>query len=490
MTKQILYFFILFSCCCCVREKSSFPDLENNKQTDLRISSNDEKLTDIFNWAIKNSKTYTGNDNDPVGPWYESALPERESFCIRDISHQCIGEEINGHSRQNLNMFTKFVQNISESKDWCTYWEINRYNLPAPVDYSSDKDFWYNLNANFDIIDACYRLYLWTGNKAYIEDPAFDRFFRLSLNEYIDRWQLQADKIMNRPPLMNMPVPPPEEIRFKHTRGLPSYDEGRVGFSVSGDLIAMIYSGFTKYAEIQKIKGEMEQYRMLQAKANEYKDLFNTAWWNEQTGNYYFFLAEGELIEKNYSHLFLPWYGIVDNSQRLASILEKASKTKTNVESKSYYPLIYYKHSFPEIAYNYMNELYADPRRDYPEVASGLIEGIVCGLAGINADAAENRISSCPQFTDTTHWVAIENIPTFAGLISVLHLSETKTSLLNKGQKDITWRTLFKGRHAIIQCNGIQFETMTQTDPLGNIYSYVDIPCPSGSHITSETINN
>ena len=91
----------------------------------------------------------------------------------------------------------KFVENISESKDYCSYWEIDRNNLPASADYVSDQDFWYNLNANFDVMNACYRLYLWTGDEVYINDPRFEEFFRLSANEYIDRWQLQADKIMD-----------------------------------------------------------------------------------------------------------------------------------------------------------------------------------------------------------------------------------------------------------------------------------------------------
>ena len=49
-------------------------------------------------------------------------------------------------------MFLKFAQNISESKDYCSYWEINKFDEPAPVDFRNDKDFWYNLPANFDVI--------------------------------------------------------------------------------------------------------------------------------------------------------------------------------------------------------------------------------------------------------------------------------------------------------------------------------------------------
>lgn len=212
--KTIYIPLLLLLCCSCCQKHSPYPDIVNGEQKELRLLSSDTTLMNMFNWALQASNDHTGSDDDPVGPWYEAALPNREAFCIRDISHQCIGEEINGHGKQNLNMFTKFVENISESKDWCTYWEINRHNLPAPVDYTSDKDFWYNLNANFDIIDACYRLYLWTGDKTYLEDPRFERFYQLTLNEYMERWQLEVDKIMQRPAFMNRPDPLPEKDTY------------------------------------------------------------------------------------------------------------------------------------------------------------------------------------------------------------------------------------------------------------------------------------
>jgi hypothetical protein len=51
---------------------------------------------------------------------------------MRDVSHQCIGGEILGLSQENRNMFTLFAKNISASKDWCSYWEINKWGKPAP----------------------------------------------------------------------------------------------------------------------------------------------------------------------------------------------------------------------------------------------------------------------------------------------------------------------------------------------------------------------
>src|SRR5258708_3043401 len=53
--------------------------------------SSDTALENAFAWAKAMALHYRAGPGDPVGPWYESALPPRDAFCIRDVSHQCIG---------------------------------------------------------------------------------------------------------------------------------------------------------------------------------------------------------------------------------------------------------------------------------------------------------------------------------------------------------------------------------------------------------------
>src|ERR1700687_57473 len=142
-------------------------------QAGIRFNSSDTSLENVCVWAKAMALHYKSGSGDAVGPWYESALPPRYAFCMRDVSHQCIGAEILGMHSENKNMFTKFAQHISASKDWCSYWEIDKYDRPSPADYRSDREFWNNLNANFDFIDASWRSYLWTGDSIYIKDSAF-----------------------------------------------------------------------------------------------------------------------------------------------------------------------------------------------------------------------------------------------------------------------------------------------------------------------------
>ncbi len=165
----------------------------------VTLTSTDTALQGAFNRAKQMALKHRGDPADPVGPWYESALPPRSAFCMRDVSHMATSGEILGMSRENKNMFTKFVSNISESKDWCTYWEIDKWNRPCPADYRNDKEFWYNLPANFDVLNASYQLYLWTGDTTYISNPAFTNFFEKTVNEFIAHWALQSNSIMTRP---------------------------------------------------------------------------------------------------------------------------------------------------------------------------------------------------------------------------------------------------------------------------------------------------
>jgi len=61
----------------------------------LELRSSDQELVQAFDWAKKQALSYVF-DGDPVGPWYEAALPGRRAFCMRDVSHQAAGAQALG----------------------------------------------------------------------------------------------------------------------------------------------------------------------------------------------------------------------------------------------------------------------------------------------------------------------------------------------------------------------------------------------------------
>ena len=61
------------------------------QEKSVTFTSSDKKVEVAFKWAEDMALRYKGKPGDPVGPWYESALFPRYAFCMRDVSHQCIG---------------------------------------------------------------------------------------------------------------------------------------------------------------------------------------------------------------------------------------------------------------------------------------------------------------------------------------------------------------------------------------------------------------
>ena len=144
---------------------------------------------------------------------------------------------------------------------------------PAPVDYKSDKDFWYNLTANFDVLDACWRQFLWTGDAAYVTDPAFLEFYRLTVGEYIEAWDKDGDGI-------------PEHRPEYGYRGLGGYDEGPFSDRAlyGSDLIAAMGRAFDSYGRIRQTLGNREDGDPFFERAEGLRKHYEEGWWSEEKG--------------------------------------------------------------------------------------------------------------------------------------------------------------------------------------------------------------
>ena len=326
----------------------------------LTLRSSDERLSEAFRWARQQALAYVF-DGDPVGPWYEAALPGRQAFCMRDVSHQGAGAHALGLAPYTYNMLHRFAENIAESRDWCSYWEINRENKPAPVDYQSDQAFWYDLPANFDVLDACARMYRWTGDRRYLNDPAFLNFYDRTVRDYVAKWQLSPEQVMHR----QLPVPPPglsgPAARFFPARGIPSYIEGGSQFVVGVDLLAAEYAAFLAYSHIQQLRGNEAGAREYLAKALELKKLVNETWWNADQRQYYSTLSRDYKLQGS-DRLALGdravlYYGVAEDGAKARSALDGLlsrikQPSSLAVEEQSHYAEIFYRYGLPDVAYS------------------------------------------------------------------------------------------------------------------------------------------
>ena len=429
----------------------------------VQFFASDSSLASAFNWAKAMALSFAHDGYDPVGYWYEAALPNREAFCMRDVSHQVIGAEILGLSRHNLNMMLKFAQNISEEKDYCSYWEINRYNKPAPVDYETDKDFWYNLPANFDVIYGAHRLYNWTGDHTYLKNADFKDFYELSLNEYIDRWQLGRTEVLKRDRKMHIRTE--ASSRFGMKRGIPTYNEGGRGETRLGiDMTASLVAAYQAYSEILTTSGQEKEALVYEKKTALELDFLNEFWWDNEKQTYRSILYEDGTFDhfmvgndQAFLH-YLYYFDVIDDPSRILSLVKdyRLHFNELIVELKSYLPIMFYENGHSEVANQMVIDLCdsSNLRRDYPENSFTIIEHITRGLMGINVEAASNTFSTLSRLSENLDWAEMKYVPLLSNDVSVKHFGRSKSRVRNDRGGRIKCEVRITGQHRHLFVNG------------------------------------
>jgi hypothetical protein len=459
------------------------------RRSNLEFSSSDARLMAAFDWAKKEAMAYVF-DGDQVGPWYEAALPGRRAFCMRDVSHQAAGAQALGLEKYTHNMLHRFAENISPSRDWCSYWEINYMNQPAPVDYKNDAEFWYNLPANFDVLDACYRMFLFTGDASYIDDPAFLNFYNRTVTDYVSRWDLGVDHVMSR---TNMGA------GTTYFRGDPSYEESRRDLVLGVDLLATQYAGYRSFAAIQAIRGDQGAARAYLASASDIKRLVNTTWWNSTERHFYAFFDKDRQF-RGRAGADLLYRDVADDGPKAQSALhdlmeQMQSEPAGAVEPASHFAEILYRYGEPDSAYTEIMDLARTgrDRQEYPEVSFSVIGAIVGGLVGIGVepvvpieDVAKGKqfaivIKTLPQLTSKTAWVEVRNVPIGGGKVSVRHDENRATVFTNQGTKEVTWEAAFPGSFASLTLDGRPVEAHVASGCLGHKVSWIRVPVKGGT---------
>lgn len=473
----------------------------------LALDTSDANLGTAFGWARRQAVAYAFR-GDPVGDWYEAALPGRQAFCLRDVSHQSMGAHSLGLGRHTRNMLGKFAENISEAKDWCSYWEINRENLPAPVDYRNDTDFWYNLPANFDVLDACFRMYMWTGDRTYLTDREFLNFYKRTTHEYVDRWDLGLDRIMTRARIMNVRGHADPANRFQTNRGIPSYEESDTNFVVAIDQIAVQYAGYLAYARFAQLAGNEEESKEFLKRANEVKSFLNQVWWDKESGGYFSSLGLDHKLRKRGFNLAVLYYGAAEDGPKAESVVTAilrsvANKEPMGIEEQSHVPEVLYRYGKADAAYDQILDLTAEgkSRREYPEVSYSVIGTVVTGLMGIELVLAEpakaqrqplyveGTVRTLSRLTAKTKWAELRHVPIRANEITVHHEGLSKTALTNEAGPALIWNACFAGSHAKLLANGKTVEAApTESGRNGQPVSCTTIVVGSGERKMVQTL--
>lgn len=467
----------------------------SHAQAQATFKSNNVHLNETFDWAKNKALSLAHDGSDPVGYWYEAALPNREAFCMRDVSHQAIGASILGLEKHNLNMFQKFAENISVEKDYCSYWEINRYNKPAPVDYQNDKDFWYNLPANFDVIYNAYRLYQWTGDKTYIQHPEFKNFYALSMNNYVDHWELGFDKITQR----NRNMHSGSSKRFGTHRGIPTYNEGgRAETILAIDLNASLIAAYKAYSKILTLNGKPNEAAIYLKKAKREQKFLDEFWWDKQKQEY----RSVQYVDKSFDYLmigddqaflhYLLYYDVLEDQTKVSKLAEQYRENyeKLIIELKSYLPTIFYENGYSNLATKMIMDIGSskNKRRDYPENSFTIIEHITRGLMGVQMDATKNTVTTFSRLAAEDDWAEMKELKFQSNTISVKHDGTAATTFKNQTGASLSWEACFSGNHKFIYVNGVKKKCKKGIDH-GKPYASVTFAVKQGEEIRISVIN-
>lgn len=481
--------------------------------SDLEFTSSDAHLVQAFDWAKRQAMAYVQDGSDPVGLWYETGLPGRTRFSMRDTSHQSMGAQALGLSAYTYNMLHHFAAGISDSKDWCSYWGIDRWGRPARVDYKNDDEFWYDLPANFDVLDASYRMFLWTGDLSYVNDPAFLNFYKRTVDDYVQRWQLGAGEVMTRKRWLNVHGAFDPHNNFQTARGIPGYREGPRDYIVGVDLLATEYRAFEDYVYIEQYRGDAETAAIYQKKADTLKNFINTTWWDAKAGRFY------SLLDKDYqlqpadpasathtNNVELLYRGAADDGVKLEGALDSLLETikrnpSSQVEGESHYPEVLYRYGKPEIAYQEIMDMTrpGKNRQEYPEVSYSVIGAMVTGLVGLNLEAppplessgngggyTEIVVTTLPELTRQTAWAEIRNVPIRTNKVAVRQDGDRKTTLTNESGPSFIWKAMLPGSYATLTVNGKAEKATQEKLSLNRGVSWVRMPVGAGDTIVVE----
>ena len=449
-------------------------------QSKLEIDSSSAKLVDVFHWGRNQAMAYAFDADDPVGPWYEAVEPGREGFCIRDTCHQALGAHALGLARFNLNMLRRFGENISDSKDWCSYWEIDRFGRPAPVDYENDASFWYNLPSNFDLLDCCFRMYVWSGDLAYIEDPVFLNLYERTVNDYVERWGLDLDHIMMRPRLLNQRGMFDPAKKFPRNRGIPGYNEQDHTYVIGFDVVETQRAAYLAYAHIQQARHNTMLADEYLKKAAAVENLMKTEWWNKAGQCFYAREGENRQMEGCGSRNTDPSQGIDWRTDVVTA--DSGSFGAAEDRDAAMARLLDLSHArleYPEVSFTRVGDIVTEAMGVRLEYSSPL-------LSAVAGDWVEVTVRTLSGLGSAIEWAEVRNLPIRACDVTVRHDGLGKTTITNQRGPAFIWRAMFVGRHATLMVNGREVKATAQADEAGRTVSWARVTVGAGGTVSVE----
>lgn len=481
---------------------------------DLEISSSNETLVDVFNWAKDKARFYvqTGKQG-PVDVWekgegtgnvdyipsYWAGYPGRAAFYSRDFCHQIVGAHLLGLEEENFTMLKAFVASADEGKKWFPLWAINFDGSPFLLDYRGDDDFVREVPATFELVEKAYELYLWTGDERYIKDEIAWNYYTKAVTDFVVLHDTQ------------LPNGIAEGTGKGIFDGAASYNEQRDHPLIeSGDGIASQYKAFAAYAKMAALRGEQEVAEQFAEKAKAIYTYFNQEWGIAGTESFNRgYLANGEAVAGwgKENSWFMPMKGITEAGSNRTSAyldfiherLESKDDIPDNIEAISYIPETFFLHHQNERGWKWMKHIMDNLKQDhahqvatgrngdYPEVSYVLIRNVVVDLLGLVPNANENSVATLSHLPMAVEELKVDQIKIGKSVLSIAHEKTNKTRLhLQQGAQPLSWRAGFPGTYDYLLVNGRKQACSVAKD-YGQTYSFIEVSLKVGEDVLVST---
>lgn len=483
----------------------------------VHLVSDNKTLEEAFNWAVDKTQQFvmTGksglvnkDETNPSGtgtadymPSYWAGYCDRTAFYARDFCHQSTGATLVGLTEENYHMFNAFAKTSNESRKWYALWSLNFDGTPHKIDYRDDSYFVREVPSEFELVEYCYKQYLWTGDERYINDEMFN-FYTNTMTKFIEAHDTNNNGVA-------------EGTGKSIYDGVASYNErGGQPLLEAGDSIGSQYQATLAYAGFLQARGDKEGAKEWNKKADDLKTYFNEEWSvinGDKDGRY----ARGIAIDNKTKHndfgkensWFMPLKMITEPGQRTNEYLDYITENMAegigtgpnapnNIEAYTYIPDMFFRFNRNDDAWKWMKYILSirdNPHErpeqgtngDFPEISFTVISQVVEGMMGVTPNAHLNQLTTIPRLPSEVNEVTLEYQEIGNNEVNLTHQGNTKSILENTKGEDLIWEAQFYGEYPCILVDGAYLPAQTK-DINGETVSYVTVTVKSGKSVAAQ----
>ncbi|WP_157245021.1 hypothetical protein [Nonomuraea typhae] len=418
----------------------------------MRLTSSSGELAAMFAWARDRALRWAHpagtrgpvnvDERCPSGtgsavylPSYWAGYAHRSGFYARDFVHQAPGAHLLGLAEANLAMLRCFAASATPEHGHRPVWAFNFDGSYLAIDYRGPDDFVREAPAVFELVECAAVLHRWTGDPAYLHDPAVRAY------------------------CVNALALPATGQGAGIFQGTATYNElDGEPLQIAGDGLAARYAAFLAMAHLAGARGE--DAAPFAAQAADLRRHYEQDWHGARGFTFDGRPVTGWGAENTW---FPPLKGLRDDPACLDEIdaLAGGPRRPANVEAWTYLPDVFFRHGRTEPAWRWMREIFAartaphvagGRNGDYPEVSFTLVGQVVEGLFGLRPDAPAHALTTLPGLPAEIAWAEVSGVPVGAGRVAVRHDGPRRTTLANlSGELTYRWTARFPGGGTVVQ---------------------------------------